>query len=120
MLTLHITFIFISLLSFIVRVALATMQSTLLTTKFFKISPHIIDTILLLTGISLVIQGSWLGGEYSWIIAKIMLLLVYIGLGVMVMRSTGIQRWLAFVAALSCYGYIIAIAVSKQSFLGLL
>ncbi len=120
MLIIHITFVLISFFSFIIRVILLTFQSRLLKNKFFKITPHIIDTLLLLSGITLVIQGQWLTGEYSWVITKLIIIFIYIGLGVMVMRSVGIKRWLAFIATLSCYGYIIAIAVSKQSFLGFL
>lgn len=120
MLTLHITLAFTSLFSFIVRVILLAMKSALLKTKFFKIVPHIIDTILLLTGTTLVIQGQWLSGEYSWIGVKLIALLVYIGLGVIVMRGKGFKQGMAFIIALTCYGYIVAVAVTKQGFLGLL
>ncbi|MCK5728282.1 MAG: SirB2 family protein [Methylococcales bacterium] len=120
MLTFHIVFVFISLASFTLRVLLLALKPALLQTKLFKITPHIIDTVLLLSGLNLVFQNQWLQGDFSWIIAKFLALLVYIGFGVMVMRMTGIKRWLAFVMALSLYGYIIAIAVTKYSFLGLL
>ena len=82
--------------------------------------PHVIDTLLLLSGITLVLQGAWLDGEYSWIMTKLIILLVYIILGVIVMRGKGIKRWLALIGALGCYGAIIAIAVTKQGLLGLL
>jgi uncharacterized membrane protein SirB2 len=120
MLTFHIIFVVISLLSVIVRVLLLTFKSPRLSNKFFKISPHIIDTILLLSGLNLVIQRQWLEGEFMWISAKIIVLVIYIGFGVMVMKTTGFKRGFALIAALSCYGYIIAIAATKQSFLGFL
>ncbi|MCK4494503.1 MAG: SirB2 family protein [Methylococcales bacterium] len=120
MLTFHIVFVALSLTSFIVRVLLIPLKPLWLKTKFFKIAPHIIDTFLLLSGLNLVIQNQWLEGDFNWIIAKFIALLIYIGFGVMVMRMKGITRWLAFIGALSFYGYIIAIAVTKYSFLGLL
>ena len=120
MLTLHITLVLTSFFSFIIRVILVVLKSSLLKNKFFKITPHVIDTLLLLSGITLVLQGAWLDGDYDWIITKLIILLVYIILGVIVMRGRGVKRWLAFIGTLGCYGYIIAVAVTKQSFLGLL
>lgn len=120
MLTFHIIFVALSLASFILRVLLLPLKPSLLKTQFFKITPHIIDTVLLFSGLSLVIQNQWMEGDFRWIIAKFIALLIYIGFGVMVMRMTGLKRWLAFIGALSFYGYIIAIAVTKYSFLGLL
>jgi len=120
MLTLHITLVLTSFFSFIIRVILSVLKSSLLKNKFFKITPHIIDTLLLLSGITLVLQGTWLEGDYGWIVTKLIILLAYIILGIIVMRGSGVKRWLAFIGALGCYGYIIAVAVTKQSSLGLL
>jgi len=104
-----------------VRVVLSELKPEVLTTKLFKVAPHVIDTFLLISGISLVVKGHWLvGGEYGWIIAKFMVLIVYIGLGVFVMRTTGLKRWLAFSGALACYGYILSVAITKQSFINLM
>ncbi len=81
-----------------------------------KITPHIIDTILLVSGIALVIQGRWLEGEFDWIQSKFILLLCYIVLGVIAMRFYGIKRWLAFTGAITCYVLIFIIAITKNSF----
>ena len=120
MLTLHISLVLTSFFSFIIRVILSVLKSSLLKNKFFKIIPHVIDTLLLLSGITLVIQGAWLDGDYGWIITKLIILLAYIILGVIVMRGKGIKRWIAFIGTLGCYGYIIAVAVTKEGLLGLL
>lgn len=76
-----------------------------------------IDTILLLSGIGLVFQGNWMAGEYGWILTKLVMLIAYIGLGVVAMRSVGIKRWGAFILALVCFGYIISVAVTKHGFI---
>lgn len=111
---LHLTFVLLAIASFVSRFILSTMHSELLKQKAFKIAPHIIDTLLLLSGITLVFQGQWLAGEYGWIVAKIMALLCYIGLGVFAMRSEGTTRWLAFAGAILCFIYIGIVAVSKN------
>ena len=82
--------------------------------KALKIAPHVIDTCLLLSGMALVIQGHWLSAEYGWIVAKIIALCGYIGLGVGVMHNRGSKRWLAFAGAMACFAYIGIVAVSKN------
>jgi uncharacterized membrane protein SirB2 len=119
MLAIHILFALTSFVSFVGRVVLSELKSSLLTTKLFKIAPHVIDTGLLLSGMTLVIQRNWLVGEhYHWIISKLIILFVYVGLGVLTMRSAGVKRWGSFAGALVCYGYILSVAITKQSFLG--
>lgn len=118
MLAIHIIFALSSIISFVGRVALSEFKPQLLSGKIFKIAPHVIDTVLLVSGITLVINGGWIAsGEYGWIISKFIALLIYIGLGVLVMRSTGLKRWSAFAGALLCYGYILSVAVTKHGFL---
>ena len=110
-------FILLSVGSFISRIMLAEFKPEILHAKVLKIAPHVIDTILLLSGITLVFQGNWMAGEYGWIMTKLVMLIAYIGFGVVAMRSTGIKRWGAFVLALACFGYIISVAVTKHGFI---
>ena len=115
--SIHMLFILLSVGSFISRIMLAQFNPDTLRIKVLKIAPHVIDTILLLSGIGLVFQGNWMAGEYGWIISKLVMLIAYIGFGVMAMRSTGIKRWIAFVLALTCFGYILSIAITKHGFI---
>ncbi len=118
MLFIHIVFVLSSFISFVGRVALSEFKPEVLNARFFKIAPHVIDTFLLVSGISLVVRGDWIAnGEYGWIISKFIVLLVYIGLGVVVMRCTGVKRCAAFVGALVCYGYILSVAITKSGFI---
>jgi uncharacterized membrane protein SirB2 len=112
----HIIFILTSLASFIARIALSVFKPSILQIKIFKIAPHIIDTVLLVSGIALVIQGNWLEGEFGWILSKLILLLVYIVFGVMAMRFSNYKRWLAFTGAITCYIFIFMIAITKNGF----
>jgi uncharacterized membrane protein SirB2 len=113
----HIIFIFTAFVSFIGRFSLSFLKPDIVQNKIAKIVPHVIDTILLLSGFSLVIQGNWLEGEYGWIISKLILLLGYIAFGIMAMRCKGSKRWLAFFAAIACFVYIFIIAVTKQGYI---
>lgn len=118
MLFIHIVFVLLSFISFVARVALSEFKPEVLSVKIFKIAPHVIDTLLLLSGITLVMNGGWIAsGNYGWIISKFMVLLAYIGLGVLTMRSTGAKRWGAFAGALVCYGYILSVAITKHGFM---
>lgn len=111
----HLTFILLSIFSFVGRVILSETHPAILKKKLFKIAPHIIDTALLLSGITLVFQGGWLSTEYGWIIAKIVALFGYIGLGVVVMHNRGAIRWLAFIGAMASFIYIGIVAVTKNA-----
>lgn len=114
---LHLTFILLSISSFIGRVYLAEKRPEMLEQKWIKIGPHIINSLLLLTGFTLVFQGSWLSGEYGWIIAKLIALVAYVGLGIVAIKSQGELRWKAFAGALACFVYIAVVAVTKNAFI---
>ncbi|MCK5477355.1 MAG: SirB2 family protein [Methylococcales bacterium] len=113
----HIIFIFSSFASFTSRFALSIFKPAILQKKIVKIAPHIIDTLLLISGATLVFQGNWLEGEFGWILSKFILLLAYIVFGVMAMRCKGPKRWLAFVGAIACFIYIFIIAITKNGFI---
>ncbi|NOQ64038.1 MAG: invasion protein [Methyloprofundus sp.] len=113
----HMLFILLSVGSFVSRMMLVQFKPDLLRGKIAKIAPHVIDTILLLSGITLVLQGNWMAGETGWIMTKVVVLFAYVGFGVMAMRSSGAKRWIAFVLALASFGYIISVAVTKHGFI---
>ncbi|MCF6202415.1 MAG: SirB2 family protein [Methylococcaceae bacterium] len=113
----HLTFILTSVVSFSARFALSFFKPEILQNKFIKIAPHVIDTVLLMSGVALVLQGSWLEGEFGWIVSKLTLLVGYIIFGVIAMRTktTG-KRWIGFLAAMLCYVGIFIIAITKNGF----
>jgi uncharacterized membrane protein SirB2 len=113
----HLIFILLSISSFVGRVYLAEKRPEMLEQKWIKTGPHIINSLLLLTGFTLVFQGSWFSGEYGWIIAKLIALLGYVGLGIVAIKSQGDLRWKAFAGALACFVYIAIAAVSKHAFI---
>ncbi len=113
----HLSFILFSLISFVGRFALSIVKPEVLEQKMFKIAPHVINGILLLSGILLVFQGNWLDGAYGWIIGKIVLILAYIYLGLMAFKLPNKQhRMYAFAGGIACFLTIAMIAVKKSVF----
>lgn len=112
----HLLFVVIVVLVFVGRVYLAQFKPELLANKWIKLGPHILAAVLLFSGIGLVFQGNWLAGDYGWIVAKVVLMLVFIALGILTIKSQGEKRWLAFAGALFSVIYIVKIAITKQVF----
>ncbi len=114
---LHVVCALLSIASFILRGALKFRESKLLQQKWLRISPHIVDSVLLLSAVALVI----LRGEYpfvsGWLTAKTVGVFVYIGLGVVALRAgkTPTVRAIAYVLAIATFAYIAAVAVTKSA-----
>ncbi len=101
-------------LSFISRIALVEFSPEKLQRKWLKIAPHALDTLLLLSGIALILKEKWYLTDYTWLMVKIALLTVYIVLGMIAMRCQGGRRLLAATGAIACLILIIDIAIHKQ------
>lgn len=81
-----------------------------------KVLPHIIDTLLLASAITLLIILHLSPLEQPWLVAKIVALFLYIGLGMVALRFGRSQkvRVGAGVMALLTVGYILSVAYSKS------
>ncbi|MFL0804467.1 MAG: SirB2 family protein [Agarilytica sp.] len=114
---LHLTFVALSMLGFILRGIWMIMDSPLLQAKLTKILPHIIDTILLVSALTLAIKLGLSPGDHPWLLAKIVGLLFYIGLGVVALKpkfskSVRIGAW---IAAILCFWFIASAAIFKSA-----
>lgn len=91
-------------------------DSAIMQMRLIKIAPHIIDTLLLGSAIWLAVQYGLSPGETPWLLAKIIALLVYIGLGTVALKrgKTKRIRIVAWVAALFTFAYIVAVAMTKS------
>lgn len=112
----HLLFAVVLVISFVGRVWLAEFKPELLRRKAIKIVPHVVAGAVLLSGLALVLQGNLLGGAYGWIVAKLLVLVAFIGLGIVAIHQPGKTRWFAFLGALLCLYYIVKVAVTKQVF----
>jgi len=113
---LHVASVLLSGGGFFIRGILMMRESAWLQVRMVKIAPHVIDTVLLVSAIVLASQWGWAALQLPWLLAKIVALLVYIGLGVLALRAGRSKRVrvLAWLAAMSVFAYIIAVAVSKN------
>ena len=115
--TLHVTAAALSITGFILRGVWILQGSSRLQAKPVKILPHVIDTVLLASAIALVVMASLNPLEHGWLSAKIMALLVYIGLGVVTLRKGKSQeaRFAAFLAAISVFAYMAQTALTRSA-----
>lgn len=112
---LHLFLVGLVFASFTSRIILAEISPARLHTKWLKTTPHVIDSLLLLSGFGLVFQCQWLAGDYTWLITKLLILFIYIILGMCAMRTQKL-RWLTTLTAIACLFLIVKIAVSKKIF----
>ncbi|MEX1081150.1 MAG: SirB2 family protein [Halofilum sp. (in: g-proteobacteria)] len=112
---LHMTMAGLSILGFLLRGYWAWANPVLLRRKPVKILPHIIDTLLLASAIGLLLAYSWNPFAFGWLTAKIVLLVVYIGLGIVALkgRAPAPIRVGAFFAAVAVFVWIVSIAFTK-------
>ena len=112
----HVFCAYITGLGFLIRGIIAIIQHPLQHHRFIKIVPHIIDTVLLISGFIMVYSLAILPQEQPWLMAKLIALLLYIGFGLLMLRWGNSQkkRWIGLFAGLIMYLYIIGAAHSKS------
>ena len=117
----HVATAFISITGFIIRGIWMLRDSPRLKAKWVKIVPHVNDTVLLVSAIVLAVQMSQAPFVHSWLTAKVLGLLVYIGLGMVAMRfgKTKPVKALAFLSAIAVFVYIVLVALTKNPVLSL-
>lgn len=114
--TAHIATVHISLVLFLLRGFWMLRESPRLNDRWVRTLPHVNDTLLLTAAIAMLVVGSLNPLEHPWLMAKILGLLAYIGVGTVALKrgKTKAVRIKALVAALGIFAYIIAVAVTKQ------
>jgi uncharacterized membrane protein SirB2 len=115
---LHVTFVALSGIFFLVRGVLMLADAPALQRRFFRIAPHIVDTLLLASALVMVVWSAQYPFVQSWLTAKVIALDVFIALGTIALKpgkSKGLRTG-AFIAALAVFAYIIKVAVTRQVF----
>lgn len=110
---LHMTCVALSGLFFLVRGVWLLQSPEKLQAKWVRISPHVIDTVLLLSGIAMLVTAAFFP---PFVHVKLALLVVYIGLGVMAFRKakTVGQKAGFLLAAITVFLFMISVALSKS------
>ena len=114
---LHMGCAFLSIAGFTLRGYWMLIDSPLLLRRPAKVLPHMIDTLLLASAVGMLLIWRLSPLQSDWLIAKIIALLVYIGLGMVALRfgksrKTRVNAWLL---ALLTAGYIVSVAYSKSA-----
>ncbi|MFC1507769.1 SirB2 family protein [Pseudomonadota bacterium] len=122
MIDFHKAAIALSILLFVARYCLMMANSQLTEKKFFKVTPHVVDSIMLLSGIGLIMMSGIMPFTEtgSWLTQKLSCVLAYVALGFFTLKygKNKVFKTFAFFGAL---GWVMAaanIAVTKTSFLG--
>ena len=115
----HVTSVIISYLLFSLRGIWMMQGSAALKQRWAKVAPHIVDTMLLTSAIALAVKIDQDPIHDAWLSAKVLGLLLYIGLGMMALRfgKTRRARVSAWIAAQLVFLYIVLVAVTKNPIL---
>ena len=114
---LHVGCAALSIAGFCARGVLALAGSRAVATRFARVAPHVVDTVLLASAIWLIVLTGQYPFAQSWLTAKLLALLGYIGLGSIALRQgtrSPAQRAAAFAAALAMVGYIVSVALTRD------
>jgi len=114
--TLHIATVQLTLILFLLRGFWMLVESPHLNARWARIVPHVNDSLLLFAAIAMLVVAGLNPLDQPWILAKIIGLLAYIGFGTLALKrgKTKAIRIKALIAALGVFGYILAVAITKQ------
>lgn len=114
--TLHIVCAVLSVSGYFARGLLMLRDSPWLTTRFVRVTPHVIDTLLLVSAVALAVRLRQYPFAQDWLTAKVLALLLYIVLGAIGLKygRTRKVRLAAWLAALLTFAYLVAVALTRQ------
>lgn len=113
---LHVTAVLLSGTGFFIRGLLMLSDSPLLGRRWLKVLPHVIDTVLLGSALTMAVISAQYPFVLPWLTAKVFGLLAYIVFGMMALKRgrTKAQRAGWFVAALAAFAYIVSVALTRD------
>ncbi len=112
----HVSTVILSYMLFWTRGLWMIQDPVRLQRRWVRTVPHVIDTLLLASGITLAVLIHQYPLVDGWLTAKLVGLIAYIGLGLVALRlgrrrGTRIAAW---IAAQGVFFYIVAVAVSRN------
>lgn len=113
---LHVCTAMLSISGFLYRGVLKLNHPARAIPKWLKIFPHFNDTLLLSCAIYLAAISQQWPTTTDWVAAKVIALLIYIGVGMVVLRfgKTQKQRIIAFGLAILSFSYIVLTALTRN------
>jgi uncharacterized membrane protein SirB2 len=111
----HLTALAISFLLFFVRGYLMMRESNVAKHKIFLIASHIINLILIVSGIALAVFLHLNPAHQPWLATKLVALVIYIALGILTFKHPKLKvRKILWLAALIVFAFIVSVAESKN------
>jgi len=115
----HMTAIAVSFLLLALRFFWVMSNSGMMSKKWVKVVPHVVDTVLLASAITLCVILSQYPLYQGWLTEKVIGLIAYIILGLFALKlgKNKMIKSVAFVGAVAIFAMIGKIAVTKQPFI---
>lgn len=111
----HLTALAISFLLFFVRGYLMMRGSNASKHRAFLIAPHIVNLLLIGSGIALAVVLHFNPANQPWLAVKLVALVIYIALGVLTFKHPSLKiRKILWLSALIVFAFIISVAQSKN------
>lgn len=109
----HMSCAYLTIALLLSRIFLSIVKPDVLQQKWLKITPHLIDTILLTCAILMVMA---IGPHHTFILAKIVLLLLYIACGYITLKVTksAIGKLIGAGLCLSIFFILVGVAKYKS------
>ncbi len=113
----HVTCVILSGSGFFLRGCWMLLDSPLLHQRWVRIAPHVLDTLLLGSAISMAVMSAQYPLQLDWLTAKLAGLLVYIVCGAVALRwgKTRGVRAIFFLIALLTFAYIVSVAHTRSA-----
>jgi len=113
---LHMTCAALSGSLFLLRGIWMLRSSSMLAQSWVKILPHVIDTALLASALTMAFWSGQYPFRQDWLTAKLLALILYIVLGSIALKrgKTPAIRATALLAALLVFAYILGVAMTRQ------
>jgi uncharacterized membrane protein SirB2 len=112
----HVVSVVLSGAGFVLRGAWMLRGSPLLHRRLTRILPHLVDTVLLASALTLMVVSRQYPTNHPWVAAKIVALVAYVVLGSLALKRgrTARTRRLALAGALALFAYIVAVALTRH------
>jgi len=90
--------------------------SAIMSQRWTRIVPHIVDTLLIVSAIALAVSIRQYPFVDAWLSAKVIALLLYIGLGFVALKygRSRTVRFSAWIIAQLVFAYIVLVAISHN------
>ncbi|MDQ1811812.1 SirB2 family protein [Massilia scottii] len=116
---LHMSCAALSIGLFVLRGVWMLNDAPQLARRWVKVAPHLVDTVLLASALTMVVWSGQYPFVQPWLGAKVVALVLYIMLGAVALKPGRPKqvRAIAFGAALLTVAYIVAVALTRRVFI---